>query len=366
MSIINLSSIINPISNESPCGEDISSSDELSLIKAKRKFVETRSMDRWVEKKDQSAVSPLENKAIFELCLEILETKSKNLQIVAFMFEDLIKVHHLEGLAEGLDALLSFCENYLENCYPLMSKEDAHESNKFEQKIKIFQWMDEVGSSAMRHSIFKLISDKLQISFDEIEKVNSIGFYSRRSSGNIDNALKTKYNLFLKYLKTNSLREEFLEFIEICLEKFNKISEFLVIKTQLQIDFFFQIVSVLGIMQEFFRGLQLSEEKSSKNESHHENSRTDGGNFSGEDFQEQKVGSYENRNEIYEMIKHLATSLIEIEPHSPVPHFLAKLYSWKEKSFVEIAAELGLNSPMFDFLSRPMQQDYHSVDSYDD
>ena len=47
--------------------------------------------------------------------------------------------------------------------------------------------------------------------------------------------------------------------------------------------------------------------------------------------------------------------MLILDPHSPVPHFLFKLLSWKNKSFLEIVPELGLNSPLLQFLNISQQ-----------
>ena len=59
----------------------------------------------------------------------------------------------------------------------------------------------------------------------------------------------------------------------------------------------------------------------------------------------------DDRNAIYEKIESLGKRLLILDPHSPVPHFLFKLLSWKNKSFLEIVPELGLNSPLLQFLN---------------
>ena len=66
--------------------------------------------------------------------------------------------------------------------------------------------------------------------------------------------------------------------------------------------------------------------------------------------QEMMISNIDDRNRIYEQIELLNKKLLALDPHSPVPHFIFKLLTWKDKSFLDIIPELGVNAPLLDFL----------------
>ncbi|MBW1829572.1 MAG: type VI secretion system protein TssA [Deltaproteobacteria bacterium] len=59
-----------------------------------------------------------------DLCLEVLENRSKDIQIAAWLVESLICLHGHAGFREGLKLLLALAENFWDEAYPVIEESD--------------------------------------------------------------------------------------------------------------------------------------------------------------------------------------------------------------------------------------------------
>jgi type VI secretion system ImpA family protein len=332
--------LIKPISISSPVGEDIFYDEDFIAIKEKRVVVEERSIGLWKEKKSSD---PEKEKSITEICLNILKNKSKNLQVVAYLFEDMVKNGGLNALEEGFEILTKFCENYWETCYPLFE-----ESVFSQERIKIFVWMDEKIANALRFSLY-LISDlNINFSFNDIELVNKIGVYAKKNSVELSSDIQSKYPSFIKKVKENLIKDKILQIIQNSLNKINHLENILKLKIDFQNNFFSQVRNLINDMENFFKSSLVSSNNSNLL------SNVDNFPLNNDDSailkQEMMISNIDDRNRIYEQIELLNKKLLALDPHSPVPHFIFKLLTWKDKSFLDIIPELGVNAPLLDFL----------------
>lgn len=76
--------------------------------------------------------------AVATLCREALETRSKDLQLGAWLAEAWTGAHGFAGAAAGLAALLALCEHYWDGAWP--RGEDAEATA--EARARIFEWLD--------------------------------------------------------------------------------------------------------------------------------------------------------------------------------------------------------------------------------
>lgn len=73
-----------------------------------------------------------------DLCREALETRSKDLQLGAWLAEAWTGEHGFAGAAAGLAALLALCEHYWDGAWP--RGESAEETA--EARARVFEWLD--------------------------------------------------------------------------------------------------------------------------------------------------------------------------------------------------------------------------------
>jgi type VI secretion system protein ImpA len=122
--MINAEELLKPISDEKPCGEDLSYDPS---------FQELESIMRG---KPETQFSPAEDpdwKLLQERCLE-LWPRSKDLRLITALSLAVIKSDGLPAFREGLALLKGTLENYWDACYPQL---DPADNNDPTQRVNI-------------------------------------------------------------------------------------------------------------------------------------------------------------------------------------------------------------------------------------
>lgn len=109
-----LTSLLAPFSDSSPCGEDLSFSPVFDEIKAARREDDAAlNQGDWV-----SDIKSSDWPTVIKLCEDILLNRSKDLRIAAWYGEALLKVNGFSGLTLGCELLQGFFNDYWEIFYP--------------------------------------------------------------------------------------------------------------------------------------------------------------------------------------------------------------------------------------------------------
>jgi len=111
--------LLNPIPGENPSGTNLRYDPVLDKIKEARREEEALPQGAWTYE-IKKADYPL----VIKLATEALTTKSKDLQIAAWLTEALIARDRLVGLREGLDLIRGLIENFWETLYPEIDEGD--------------------------------------------------------------------------------------------------------------------------------------------------------------------------------------------------------------------------------------------------
>lgn len=122
--MIEVQELLNPISAENPCGEDISYDP---------KFL---ALDALITGKPETQFSSAEEpdwRAIREACLELFE-RSKNLRVAVTLCLALVNLEGPSGLRSGLTLLMGLLERYWPDFYPRL---DPEENNDPLERINI-------------------------------------------------------------------------------------------------------------------------------------------------------------------------------------------------------------------------------------
>ncbi|MFK7821786.1 MAG: type VI secretion system protein TssA [Planctomycetaceae bacterium] len=126
LSNLELDLILEPISDESPCGEDLRQDTSHNSVYYKIKSLrnEARTLERR-RMRGESDVPPAETcwRALISLATETLSTQSKDLELCAYLIEALIREHDFPGLHDGFQLTRELCERYWDNVYPLPEAE---------------------------------------------------------------------------------------------------------------------------------------------------------------------------------------------------------------------------------------------------
>jgi len=123
-------SLLQPISDHSPCGEDLSFSPEFDRIQeARREDDPTIDYGEW-----QTALKQADWADVVRCCTELLQKRSKDLRLVAWLTEGLVKTAGLGGLADGMETLGCLLDHFGKEIHP---RADGDEQ---EQRIGTLSW----------------------------------------------------------------------------------------------------------------------------------------------------------------------------------------------------------------------------------
>ena len=123
--------LLNPVSASAPFGEDLAFSPELDAIAQARK-ADDPSLEQgaWV-----TTLKEADWKFVSKRCAQLLETRSKDLQLAVWLAEASAKTGGLRSLGDALLVIAALCERYWEDLYP-QADEDG-----FERRIGNLCWI---------------------------------------------------------------------------------------------------------------------------------------------------------------------------------------------------------------------------------
>ena len=129
--MFNLEQLLHPVNAVSPCGEDITFSQELDAIARARQH-DDPSLDQgeWV-----TALKEADWPFVATRCEQLIAARSKDLRVAVWLAEAHAKTRHFRGLGDGYALLGGLCERYWEGLYPPAEEGDQ------EQRIGNVFWL---------------------------------------------------------------------------------------------------------------------------------------------------------------------------------------------------------------------------------
>ncbi|MBS1831096.1 MAG: type VI secretion system protein TssA [Acidobacteria bacterium] len=105
--------ILNPIAGDNPAGVNLYYDPVMDKLKEARREDDDAPAGDW-----ERELKTADHKTVIKLGSETVATRSKDLQISAWLTESLLKVHSYPGLKEGLDLLRGIVDTFWDGCYP--------------------------------------------------------------------------------------------------------------------------------------------------------------------------------------------------------------------------------------------------------
>jgi type VI secretion system protein ImpA len=129
--MLNIEQLLAPISPTMPCGEDLSFSAELDAIANARKADDpTLEQGAWV-----TTLKEADWKLVAKSCAQLIEQRSKDLQLAVWLAEASAKTSGLRGLSDSLSLIGALCERYWDEVYPLPDE------GGYDQRIGNLHWI---------------------------------------------------------------------------------------------------------------------------------------------------------------------------------------------------------------------------------
>lgn len=354
--LIDVESLVSPISEENAVGEDIRQDSSPTSIYNSIK--DARNAARAAERHslfDGGSNEAMENwHKILELAPEILKNHSKDLEVASWYTEALIRRAGFQGLRDGFAVIHQLIDNYWDNIYPLPDDEDGLETRTAPLTGLNGEGAEGVLIAPIRNVIiteggepgpfsfwqYKQALDIQKIADDAArnQKVQKIGY----SLEDIENAVAGSSEEFYVNLCDD---------VSISINEYRKISKALddlcgthdAPPTSNIINTLEDALSIVKHIARFKLPVESSNE---------EDIGEDGVAISGGRSGVVKVpGSIKTRDDAFRHLNNISEFFRKTEPHSPISYILDKAVRWGGMDLNELMRELIPDSSSRDYYS---------------
>jgi type VI secretion system protein ImpA len=116
---VDIESLLAPISGANPSGESLRYAGTYDAIQEARRADDALAQGDW-----QRATKVSDWRGVIEIATEALATRSKDLQIAAWLVEAMVKVHGFAGLRDGLRLMRELVQRFWDTLYPEIQDDD--------------------------------------------------------------------------------------------------------------------------------------------------------------------------------------------------------------------------------------------------
>jgi type VI secretion system protein ImpA len=141
--VVDLDLILSPISEESPSGADLKYTGIYDEIREARRADEALEQGAW-----QTELKVADFQKALNVAVDALTTKTKDIQIAAWLCEALVKTHGFIGFRDGLKILVGLQERFWETMFPEIDEGDM------ESRANAIGWVDAQVSQAIKTAPF--------------------------------------------------------------------------------------------------------------------------------------------------------------------------------------------------------------------
>lgn len=128
-----IESLLTPISADAPSGESIRYEPVYDQIRRER-HEDDPVLEQGVWK---TALKKADWQVVETLCISVLETRSKDLQIACWLLDAWIHLHGFAGAREGFRTLTALCETFWEDLHPQIQDDDL------DYRVAPIDWLNE-------------------------------------------------------------------------------------------------------------------------------------------------------------------------------------------------------------------------------
>ncbi len=329
-SVIDLESLLTPISEDNPAGEYMRYSgvyDEIS---------EARRADDVLGQEDvQDELKIADYPKVIELALPVIEKESKDLQISAWLSEALVKQHGFAGLRDSLKLLTALQVVFWEGLFPEIDEGDM------EGRANALAWMDRETALGIQeaqitdgdgHSFLDFHDSKkydIPDGIDLMDTADQQKYKALAAEAKKEN--KTTADKWKKAVgqTRRAFCEELNVAIEECLEELKKLN--LMIEEKFdrnQAPSLPTLKKALdGIKDQTNKILKLKREEEPDEIEAEEDESADGNAEGGKGITSSK-GTISGRREALKRLSELAEFFRKTEPHSPVSYLVTRAVKW--------------------------------------
>ncbi|MBV8454298.1 MAG: type VI secretion system protein TssA [Deltaproteobacteria bacterium] len=167
---IDLDGLLAPIPGDSPSGQSVRFAGPYDAIADARRADDDLNQGEW---KRNAKVADWA--AVKKLALETFATKSKDLQITAWLTEALVKLHGFAGLRDGLELLIELHRQFWETFFP------EPEEGDLEARAGKIEWLNDRLPMAIREIALTTVIDGAAYSFNRYQESRMVDELGRKN-----------------------------------------------------------------------------------------------------------------------------------------------------------------------------------------
>jgi type VI secretion system protein ImpA len=173
---LDVEKLLAPISIERPAGEWLRYEGTYDRIREAR-WEDDPDLQQGIWERD---LKRADWATVEVLCLEALETRSKDLQLAVWLAEAWIHLHGFAGVREGLKLLIGLCESFWEQLYP------EREGDDLDRRLAPLEWMDEK---------FPVLLKQLPITQPRVQEISAHSWVDWQSACHLEQLAKKHKSL---------------------------------------------------------------------------------------------------------------------------------------------------------------------------
>jgi len=345
--IIGLEKLLYPISVEHPAGESLRYEGTYDRIQEARRE-DDPNLEQGIYKTD---VKKADWSAVERICLDALETRSKDLQIAVWLLEAWLHLHGFAGVKEGLNVLISLCEGFWNDLYPKIDE------GSFEFRVAPVEWMNEKLSLKLRQIPITQpqTADVPLCSYVDWESACRLEHKARRDAKAMKLAESTGKITLAKFqtsvmLTPKHFYEVLTEDLSSAIEVSVALERFFDERCGRQSPSLFQFIDALEAIYRLVSEILRQREGEEPAVSEEEETMY----AQAEEQEEIAWGGapIRSRAEAYRRLAEAAEYLLRTEPHSPTPYLVKRAVAWGSMSLYELLRQIIRNDSELQELNR--------------
>jgi len=352
--IIKLESLLEPISEDNPVGDDIR--EDSSPTSPYYSIKDARNAARAAERNNMfdgdSSEADDQWRKILELAPDILQNNAKDLEVASWYTEALIRRYGFQGLRDGFKLIQGLIDNFWDNLYPLPD-EDGIETRVASltglngegaegvliapiRNVEITQGYEPAPFSFWKYQqaldIEKIIDEEAKA-----DKASKLGF----SNEDVERAVAESSEAF--YV---DIRDDVTQAIDTYREVGRKLDELCGINDAPPVSNIVNILTdCLGAINHIGKYKMPSEEVEGEAGGEGGEAVAQGGG----EVQAQASGPVQNRNDAFKKLIEISEFFRKTEPHSPISYIIERAVKWGDMPLEDLMRELIPDSSSRDF-----------------
>ena len=157
--VVDLDLLLQPISEDAPSGTDVRYSGIYDEIREARRADDNLAQGEW-----QTELKVADFQKVLNIGLDTLLTRSKDLQVAAWVSEALVKKHGFAGLRDALRLLAGLQERFWETLFPEIDDGDM------ENRANAIAWVDTHVGFALRSAPYTGVAGYSYLDWEDSKK----------------------------------------------------------------------------------------------------------------------------------------------------------------------------------------------------